>query len=356
MLGASTLETHSRHVVQFDPKVANSSREEPKFYKGVEVMTDTQPLYPAPDHLSLSARAVINSTPPPSEYSADPRPQDVSDPGQWRAMIADIDAFTSKIYDAHVEAVDVDVDLTDIEGVRVYSILPSSDDAAKDGPIFLDFHGGALFSCGGDLAWKMAALAAAARPGVTWAPDYRMPPDHPYPAALDDALTVYRAALRERGPQRVIVCGTSAGGNLAAAVLLRARDEGLPMPRALVLNSPELDLTESGDSFLVFRGMGTGDSLMSINRLYAGNHDLADPYLSPLFGDVSGFPPTLLWCGTRDFFLSNTARMHRKLVQAGVETELHLGEGMPHGGFGGLSPEDLELGEIVRAFERRHSV
>ena len=178
-----------------------------------------------------------------------------------------------------------------------------------------------------------------------------MPPDHPYPAALDDCLAVYRALLEVRAPDRIVVGGASAGGNLAAALMLRARDEGLPLPAALVLLTPEVDLTESGDSFRTNLGIDTVlvRSLADANALYAGGHDLTDPYLSPLFGDVAGFPPTFLQTGTRDLFLSNTVRMHRKLRAAGVDAELHVFEAMPHGGFWG-APEDTEMAEEVRRF------
>jgi acetyl esterase/lipase len=92
---------------------------------------------------------------------------------------------------------------------------------------------------------------------------------------------------------------------------------------------------------------------MPANLLYANGHDLADPYLSPLFGDVSGFPPTFLQAGTRDLYLSNTVRMHRKLRAAGVDAELHVFEAMPHGGFAG-APEDIEVRIEMRRFLDHH--
>ena len=98
--------------------------------------------------------------------------------------------------------------------------------------------------------------------------------------------------------------GLPAGGNLAAALMVRAKDEGLPMPAALVLNTPELDLTESGDSFHTNLAFDTVlGPLTEVNQLYAAGHDLRDPHLSPLFADVTGFPPTFLQTGTRDLFL-----------------------------------------------------
>jgi acetyl esterase/lipase len=238
----------------------------------------------------------------------------------------------------------------ELDGVPTYVLRPDHVTQDSAAPIVIEIHGGALITGSGDLAWMMVAGKATDRNTSTWVPDYRMPPRHPYPAALDDCLAVYRHALRERPPTNVILTGVSAGGNLAAALVLRAKDEGLPMPAALVLLTPQLDLTESGDSFQTNHGIDFLTPLMSTNRLYANGHDLAHPYLSPLFGDVTGFPPTFLQTGTRDLFLSNTVRMHRKLLAAGVPTELHVFEAMPHGGFGGHTPEDAE----VKRFEEQH--
>ncbi|SEV91547.1 Acetyl esterase/lipase [Luteibacter sp. 329MFSha] len=221
---------------------------------------------------------------------------------------------------------------------------------------YIELHGGALVFGGGE-ACAVGARKQADLHGVRcYGVDYRTPPDHPYPAALDDCLVTYRHLLERHAPEHIIVGGRSAGGNLAAAMLLRARDEGLPMPAALVLLSPEVDLTESGDSFEVHRFVDVVlvGSLMSNNRLYADGADLSAPYLSPLFGDLAGFPPTFLQSGTRDLFLSNAVRMHRKLRQAGVHAELHVFEAMPHGGFGGHTPEDAELAAEVRAFVASH--
>jgi acetyl esterase/lipase len=183
-----------------------------------------------------------------------------------------------------------------------------------------------------------------------------MPPDHPYPTPLDDCLAVYRELLSSVAPEQVAVAGASAGGNLAAAMLLRARAESVPVPAALVLLSPEVDLTESGDTFATNVGVdyvllnGLAESI----ALYAGDHDLTDPLLSPLFGELSAFPPTFLQSGTRDLFLSNTVRMHRRLRDGGVEAELHVWEAMPHGGFFGAAPEDDEIAAELRRFLSRY--
>nr|WP_296616873.1 alpha/beta hydrolase [Sphingomonas sp.] len=217
---------------------------------------------------------------------------------------------------------------------------------------YLDFHGGAFVFGGGEACRAQAQMQADQHGTLCYGVDYRMPPEHPYPAALDDAAAAYRYILERHGPSRIVIGGRSAGGNLAVAMLLRARDEGLPLPAGLVLLSPEVDLTESGDSFQVNQMVDVvlPGSLMRNNELYAGGADLSDPYLSPLFGNFSGFPPTFLQSGTRDLFLSNAVRMHRALRRASVDAELHIFEAMPHGGFQGNTPEDRELAAEASRF------
>lgn len=229
--------------------------------------------------------------------------------------------------------------------------IATPDPILKPDCAYLDFHGGAFIVGGGAACRAQAQMLADQLGALCYGVDYRMPPEHPYPAALDDAIAAYSYVLKRHDPSRIIVGGRSAGGNLAAAMLLRAKDEGLPLPKGMVLLSPEVDLTESGDSFEVNKMIDVvlPGSLMLSNKLYAGDADLSHPYLSPLFGDLSGFPTAFVQSGTRDLFLSNAVRMHRALRRAGVEAELHIFEGMPHGGFQGDTPEDSELvAEISR--------
>jgi acetyl esterase/lipase len=282
-------------------------------------------------------------------------PPALGDAQAWRDRAAAADAATKPFLQAMAApAESYTRSEFDVAGVTVYTLTPTALESPDSSPIFIDIHGGGLLMGGGELAWLTATAAAVGREGVTWAPDYRMPPDHPFPAGLDDLVAVYRHALSVRAPEQIIVEGASAGGNLAAALLLRVKAENLPMPAALVLMTPEVDLTESGDSFALTAGLPMSASLMQTNLLYANGHSLEDPFVSPLFGDLEGFPPTFLFAGTRDFFLSNTARMHRRLLAAGVPAELHVFEAMPHGGFGGTTPEDKEVRDAVQRFERAH--
>jgi acetyl esterase/lipase len=306
----------------------------------------------APDSISEQARSFLMS---PSPLDGDLTLPDLRDAASVQEWVDQRDCELAQMIRDRVPAdLPLEENSFEIDGVTTYMLRPHHVNGSVDTPVFLDIHGGALIIGGGEVCRLTSRALALGRPMVSWSVDYRMPPKHPYPAALDDCLAVYRRLLDERSPQDIFVGGVSAGGNLAAALILRAKDEGLAMPAGLVLVTPEVDLTESGDTFRTLDGIDTLQSAMSINLLYAGGADLADRYLSPLFGDFSGFPPTFLSAGTRDLFLSNTVRMHRRLLAAGIETELHVFEAMPHGGFGGATPEDADLAQSVVAFLERH--
>jgi acetyl esterase/lipase len=301
---------------------------------------------PVPRHLSPEAQAWL-SLPRAAGGATYPA---LDDAEGWRRHIAASDAMIMEMYLGGRPQIACEVRQRREGDAMGFELTPAGVTSA-DRRLYLDIHGGALIMGAGEVCKAMAMSTAARHGARVVAVDYRMPPDHPYPTSLDDCLAFYRAVLREHRPEEIIVGGGSAGGNLAAALLLRARDEGLPLPAAAVLISPEVDLTESGDSFQTNAGIDGMGSLMAANRLYAAGHDLAHPYLSPLFGDFTkGFPPTLLTAGTRDVFLSNAVRMHRALREAGVPAELHVLEAAAHGAFGGSSPEEAALDREIRGF------
>lgn len=304
---------------------------------------------PVPSFLSPEAQAILGM----GSLSVDEYPP-LEDLDGWRTMIAARDEVVRSLMADRVSGFDGEVEEIDCDGTRIFVITPAG---APDEGVYLDFHGGGLIMGGGEICRAMGIGAASGVGRRTWTVDYRMPPDSPYPAALDDAVATYRSLLDIRGPEQIMVGGASAGGNLAAALILRARDEGLPLPAAAILQTPELDLTESGDSFRTNFGLDTvlTASLMPANLLYAAGHDLSHPYVSPLFGDFAkGFPPTFLTTGTRDLFLSNAVRMHRALRAADVPTELHVMEAAPHGGFFGTAPEDAQVARDLRRFVDLH--
>jgi monoterpene epsilon-lactone hydrolase len=305
---------------------------------------------PMPTHISPQAQAMLARG--PGEPFPTLPPDDLEG---WRKAIAVMDegvlARTAgwPVTDASVEDIQAD-------GVHVYVIAPKGV-GEDDARVFLDIHGGA-FILGGGAVCRHTGLGMAARVGSrTWAVDYRMPPDHPFPAGLDDCVTAYRALLSEHRPEDIIVGGGSSGGNLAAALLLRVRDEGLPLPAAAVLLTPAVDFTGAGDTRYTNFGVDTvlSSRTDAARDLYSNGHDLKDPYLSPIYGDFTrGYPPTLLASGTRDVLLSDTVRLHRALRKAGLPAELHVLEAAPHGWFFGTAPEDAELDAEVRRFVDEH--
>ncbi len=317
----------------------------------VEARVVPVPTSVSPEARAYLARLVGPDGIPMSAWAASPAPDDAA--GWLAAKAAAAQTLNAMIAPAAalLKARSQNIDLG---GAVTYLATPEN--AGADDRAYLDIHGGALVHGGGEFCEIVARMHADLHGVRCYAVDYRLPPEHPYPAGLDDCVAAYRALLKRYAPGRIVIGGSSAGGNLAAATVLRARDEGLPLPAAAVLMTPELDLTESGDSFETNQTVDLmlPRRLTNANLLYAAGHDLAHPYLSPLFGDFTkGFPPTFLQAGTRDLFLSNTVRMHRALRRAAVPVELHIFEAMPHAGFGG-APEDAELAGETRRFVAEH--
>jgi epsilon-lactone hydrolase len=182
--------------------------------------------------------------------------------------------------------------------------------------VLVHVHGGAYVLSPGEAATKEAIELAGFGGFKVISVDYRMPPDFPYPAAMDDAMAVYRAVLKTTKAKNVGTFGTSTGGGMTLAMVLRAKLEHLIAP-----GTPWSDMTKTGDSFyaneMLDNVLVSDDGFLhAAALLYANGHDLKDPLLSPVYGDMHGFPPTILTSGTRDLFLSNMVRVHLKLREA----------------------------------------
>jgi acetyl esterase/lipase len=307
---------------------------------------------PVPSHLSEAARAYL-ATAGAAPRSKLPQGKDIA---TWRRAAEAWDARILPMMEPGLGSLPVRLETMRVGACDVHVATPEGLPATSERYAYLDIHGGALVFGGGRFAQLMAIWRAASLGCRVFGVDYRMPPEFPYPAPLDDCVTAYADLLTRHDPAHIVIGGLSAGGNLAAATVLRARDAGLELPAALVLLTPELDLTESGDTFFTNRDVDVAlpEPLPEANILYANGADLTDPYVSPLFGDFArGFVPTFLQSGTRDLFLSNTVRMHRALLAAEQRAELHVWEAMPHAGFGGTSPEDIEMHQAIRLFLER---
>jgi epsilon-lactone hydrolase len=308
-------------------------------------------LIPVPRSISPEAQAALAMERPPQSA-----PPALDDKAAWHAHIHRINSQWAPLLRAQVETMNARVETRTMAGVPVFVAEPSSIPQKNQDKALLFFHGGGLVIMGGECASHFGTMQAVGTRCRVFTPDYRNPPDHPYPAALEDCVAVYRELLETYPAERIAISGSSGGGNLAAALPLKIRRLGLPLPAAVGLFTPEVDLTESGDTFQTNRDIDVmlPAGLPVLNALYANGHDLHDPFISPLFGDFAqGFPPTYIQTGTRDLFLSNSVRFHRVLRRAGIAAELHVGEAMPHGGFGG-APEDRELREEFNCFLARY--
>lgn len=296
-------------------------------------------IVPFPTSISAQARAALQRL-----VTAEGRPVNAhldlpaaEDRGAWQALKDQVNSQYAVAMKGLAKHLRARVETLILGDTEIHVATPEG--SAHPQRACIDLHGGALLLGGGE-ACRVNARQQADRYSIRcYGVDYRLPPEHPYPAALDDCLLAYRHALTRHSPTDILLIRRSAGGNLALAMLLRGRDEGLPMPAGLVLLSPEVDLTESGDSFHTNRHVDVmlPLPLMPINQLYASGADLAHPYLSPLFGQLEGLPPTVLQTGTRDLFLSNAARLHRELrpgARRALPRRRHAARWF-HGGNGG---------------------
>lgn len=223
-----------------------------------------------------------------------------------------------------------------------------------DGPVVVYLHGGGY--CIGSLTSHRAMLThlAAAIGGRVLAVDYRLAPEHPFPAALDDAVAAYRHVASEYNSSSVVVAGDSAGGGLTVATLVALRDAGDPLPAAGICLSPWADLTQSGASIQPNAEIDPLVRAIDLDRwaaAYAGNADPRRAELSPLFADLSGLPPLHIEVGTAEVLLDDARRLATKVRTSGGEATLFEGDDLIHVWhfFAGLVPEADEA--IMRIAE-----
>ena len=164
--------------------------------------------------------------------------------------------------------------------------------------------------------------------------DYRLAPEHPYPAAVEDAMQVWNyLMLLGYGARDIILAGDSAGGNLALCLALQSKKEGRLMPRGLVLMSPWTDLTASGKSHMTKAEIDPVLDAEYLQRMivnYADGQDLTNPMISPLFGDYEGFPPTYIQVGNNEILQDDAVMLYKKMLKANVSVKLDMFRGMWH--------------------------
>jgi epsilon-lactone hydrolase len=280
---------------------------------------------------------------------------------EWKPIADAGAAATIKNIPAISERLHVKIEKTMIDGVRAFIVTPDQIPPENRNRLLIHVHGGCYVLNPGEAALPEAMFMAGFGHFKVIAVDYRMPPEAYFPAALDDGITVYKNALRTTDPKNIAVFGSSAGGALTLEMVLKARQDGLPLPGAIAPGTPMSDVTKVGDTFvtnaMLDNVLVSPDGFCDAGtKVYANGHDLGDPLLSPVYGDMKGFPPTILTSGTRDLLLSNTVRVHRKLRQAGVDAMLQVFEGQSHAQYyrDDTSPEAKEAFEEIAGFFDKH--
>ena len=280
---------------------------------------------------------------------------------EWKPLAEAGVAATIKVLPDLTSRMKVKVDKTTIDGVRAFIVTPATILPQNRNRVLIHMHGGCYVLSPGEAALPEAVIMAGLGGFKVISVDYRMPPEAYFPAALDDGVTVYKNTLKTNKPKNIGIIGTSAGGALTLEMVLRAKSLGLPVPGAIAPGTPMSDVTKVGDTFytneLVDNVLVSRDGFCDAGaKVYAAGHDMKDPLISPVYGDMKGFPPTILTSGTRDLLLSNTVRVHRKLRQAGVEAVLQVFEGQSHAHYlrDDTSPETKEVFSEISGFFNKH--
>ena len=227
-----------------------------------------------------------------------------------------------------------DVDYRDVDIDGMHGEWVSVERTHMKKYVILYCHGGG-FSTGSSLYGRTLTTKLAKSTSMdVLSFDYRLAPEHPYPAAVEDALKAWDyLMLMGYGARDVIVAGDSAGGNLALVLVHQLKKQGRLLPRGLVLLSPWTDLTSSGASFKEKAEIDPvldEEYIRNIVEAYAGSEDLTSQFISPLFGDFTGFPPTCIQVGENEILLSDSQRLHKKMIKANVPVHMEVFEGMWH--------------------------
>ncbi len=239
-----------------------------------------------------------------------------------------------------------------VAGVPVRRIVRASGQTDRR-RVLMNLHGGGFCVDAGALTENIPIAALTGIEVV--AVRYRLAPEHPYPAAVDDALAVYRALLAEHDPRDIGVYGTSAGAVLGPQLMMRLKAEALPLPGALGVFSGEGDLVGVADSLRIFARAVEAELLIRAKQDYVGTSDPYDPLVSPIRGDLTGFPRTLCVSSGRDVLLSGTVNFSRALTDAGVASELVIYDALPHAFWANIiAPESDDAFARMSSFFTTH--
>ena len=302
---------------------------------------------PVPQTISPQAQLVVGHPAP-----------DQGPPESLENRRKGIDAYTARARVAWTRLCPNTLVEDTMAGVPVRIVTPEGLPEANKDKVLLNLHGGGFNSDSGSYT-ESIPIASFAKIKVV-AVLYRLAPEHPFPAAVDDSVAVYKELLKTYKPNHIVLYGTSAGAILTAEVASRLKQLGLPLPAALGIFSGLGDFARLGDSQAMYalRGLsghldapqpGTHDSE------YVTTTDPKDPVLSPIYSDLHGLPPTLFVTSGRDLLLSGTINLHRAYFTAGVDAQLVVYDSLPHAfWYDPMLPEAQEANHIMADFFVKH--
>jgi epsilon-lactone hydrolase len=301
-------------------------------------------LVPFPSTVSPEAqqwlKEIEHESPPPKDLAEARAHTD-----EWRRKDS---AEARRVYPVNIEE-------TMIAGVRTDVITPLSIPVENKKRVLINLHGGGFIVDSGSLI-EGVPIAYLTKTKVV-SVYYRLAPEHPFPAAVDDVVAVYRDLLKTYRPDSIGIFGTSAGAILTGEVAVKLKQSGLPLPGALGMFSTLADFSRPTDSRQLFALNGFSGSLTPKDPNhppddpYPAEADRKDPVLSPLFADLRGMPPSLLVTSTRDLLLSDTSMFHLALLRAGVDSKLLVFEALPHAFWYHFGlPETKEALEMMAKF------
>jgi acetyl esterase/lipase len=312
-------------------------------YIGAQGTAHVTRIVPVPQDLSPEARSVLSRQQP-----------DQGPPESLEQRRKNTDAYTAR---ARVEwsAICPNTLVDDkIAGVPVHVVTPEGMPAANNDKVLLNLHGGGFNSDSGSYT-ESIPIAGYAKMKVV-AVLYRLAPESPFPAAVDDSVAVYKELLKTYKPDHIVIYGTSAGAILTAEVAVKLKQLGLPQPAALGIFSGMGDFARAGDSVAMYALNGLAGHLdppppNGHNLEYPGTTDPKDPVLSPIYADLHGLPPTLFITSGRDLLLSGTANLHRAFLHAGVDARLVVFDALSHAfWYNPKMPEAIEANHMMADF------
>jgi epsilon-lactone hydrolase len=298
---------------------------------------------PVPPDLSPEARASLMKQVP-----------DQAPPENLEKRRAQTDAYTARARQEWTKLCPNTITESTMAGVPVRIVTPAKMSADSSNKVLLNLHGGGFNADSGSYTETIPIAGYTGMKVI--AVLYRLAPEHPFPAGVDDAVAVYRELLKTYSPSHIVLYGTSAGAVLTAEVAVKLKQLGVPLPAALGIFSALDGFAYEADSQAMYTLQGLAGHLDppgggTHDLYYVGSADPKDPVLSPIYADQHGLPPTLFVTSGRDALLSGTSNLHRAYLRAGVDARLVVFDGLPHAFWYNSSlPESIEANHIMANF------